>query len=168
MRALLMLLVAFASAFFFSTTVYACGSVGESCSIGDDSGTCAAWGGNSDTLYCDISGGSGTGATSNPGSTGATSNPGGGVLINPLQGGGSLWSLLDGILTFVINIGAIVVVLMMVYVGFKFVTAQGNETKVTEAKKMLLWTVIGALILLGAKAISLGIQATVNALSVGR
>lgn len=91
----------------------------------------------------------------------------GGALINPLQGGGDLWGLLNGILRFVINIGAIVVVLMMVYVGFKFVTARGNETAVTEAKKMLLWTVVGALILLGAQAISLGIRATVEALAVG-
>lgn len=54
---------------------------------------------------------------------------------------------------------------MMVFVGFKFVTAQGNETKISEAKNMLLWTVIGALILLGAKAIAIGICETTNALS---
>ncbi len=86
------------------------------------------------------------------------------TLINPLQGGGNLESFLLGILDFVIRIGAIVVVLMVVYVGYKFVTAQGNESKISEARTMLLWTVVGALILLGAKAIALAIQATAQSL----
>jgi hypothetical protein len=53
---------------------------------------------------------------------------------------------------------------MLVFVGFKFVTAQGSDTKIVEARQMLLWTVVGALILLGAKAIQEGIIATVKAL----
>ncbi len=56
---------------------------------------------------------------------------------------------------------------MLVFVGFKFVVAQGSDTKISEARNMLLWTVIGALVLLGAQAISMGIKATVQALSVG-
>ncbi len=92
-------------------------------------------------------------------------NTGPGVqLINPLQSGTSLESFLGSILDFIIRIGQVVVILMMVYVGFKFVTAQGNETKISEAKNMLLWTVIGALVLLGAKAIQIGITATVQSL----
>lgn len=86
------------------------------------------------------------------------------TLINPLNSGTSLESFLLNILDFVIRIGTVVVILMMVYVGFKFVTAQGNDTKISEAKTMLLWTVVGALILLGAKAIALGIKATVQSL----
>lgn len=88
-------------------------------------------------------------------------------LENPLQGQGDLPSFLSSILAFVVRIGAIVVVVMLVFVGFKFVTAQGNESELTKAKSMLLWTLIGGLVLLGAQAISLGIQATVNALSTG-
>jgi len=87
--------------------------------------------------------------------------------MNPLQGGTSLESFLNTILSFVIRIGAIVVVLMLVYVGYLFVVAQGSDSKLTDARKALLWTIIGALILLGAQAISLGIQSTVQALSVG-
>jgi len=71
------------------------------------------------------------------------------------------------ILRFVIRIGSIIVVLMYVYVGFKFVAAQGNESKITEAKTMLLWTTIGALVLIGAQVIAMGIQATVQALTSG-
>lgn len=93
------------------------------------------------------------------------------TLINPLNSGNCtpngncLMSFLQSILSFIVRIGAIIVVLMLVFVGYKFVAAQGNESELREAKSMLLWTVIGALILLGAQAIALGIQATVNALA---
>ena len=63
------------------------------------------------------------------------------------------------------QIGTIVIVLMLVYVGFLFVTARGEPGKITTARTALLWTVVGALVLLGAQAISLGIQSTVQALS---
>ncbi len=89
------------------------------------------------------------------------------TLVNPLRGGGDLMTFLQNILDFVIEIGTVVVVLMLVYVGYLFVAAQGNETKITEARNALLWTVVGALILLGSKAIAIGIEATAQALSVG-
>ncbi len=88
-------------------------------------------------------------------------------LMNPLKGSGNLESFLSSILDFVIRIGTIVVILMVVYVGFQFVTAKGDITKISKARESLLWTVIGALILLGAKAIAIGIEATVQAISVG-
>jgi len=95
------------------------------------------------------------------------------ALINPLgtgscsNNGDCLSSFLTSILQFVVRIGAIVVVFMLVYVGFLFVTARGNEIKITAARTALLWTVVGALILLGAQAIAMAIQATVKALSPG-
>lgn len=89
------------------------------------------------------------------------------TLINPLNAGTSLESFLNNILAFVIRIGTIIVILMLVFVGFKFVTARGEPAKITEARSALLWTVVGALILLGAQAIAIGITATVKALSVG-
>ena len=99
-------------------------------------------------------------------------NPGVG-LVNPLNVGNCtsdtcLMVFLNKILDFVIQIGTIVVILMLVYVGYLFVTARGNDAKITEARQALLWTVVGALILIGAKAISTGIEATVRALSVGK
>lgn len=57
---------------------------------------------------------------------------------------------------------------MLVYVGYLFVVARGNPGEIEAARKALLWTLIGALILLGAKAIAIGIQQTVQALSVGQ
>ncbi|NNM83898.1 hypothetical protein HKL94_01615 [Candidatus Parcubacteria bacterium] len=90
------------------------------------------------------------------------------TLINPLQGGGTLQGFLTDILNFVIRIGAIVVVFMLVFVGYKFVAARGAPKEIEDARRMLLYTIIGALILLGAQAISLGIQQTVQALSTGQ
>lgn len=87
-------------------------------------------------------------------------------LVNPL-GTTSVQDFLLKILGIVTDIiGPVVVILMLVYVGFLFVTAQGVPAKISAARQALLWTVVGALILLGAKAIALGIQATVDALKV--
>ena len=97
-------------------------------------------------------------------STTGTNTSGG--LLNPL-GTTDLEALVLKILAFIIRIGAIVVVFMLVYVGFLFVTARGEPAKLTMAKTALLWTIVGALILLGSQAIALGIQATVNAISAG-
>jgi hypothetical protein len=91
--------------------------------------------------------------------------PGSG-LQNPL-GFSDIPGFLNAILGLVIKIGGVVIVLMLVYIGFLFVTAQGREEKIKEAREALFWTVIGALVLLGAQAISTGIQATVSALQAG-
>jgi hypothetical protein len=109
-----------------------------------------------------------TGSPTTQGQTTGVPTGSNATLLNPLQGGASLESFLNSILAFVIRIGTIVVILMLVYVGYLFVAARGNESKITEARKALLWTIIGALILLGAKAIAIGIEATVQALSVGQ
>lgn len=122
----------------------------------------SASGGNSVTNT-----GTGGSSVTNTGSSGSSVTNTGTTLINPLQGGGTLQGFLQQILQFVVKIGAIVVVLMLVFVGYKFVVAQGDPGKIAEARSMLLWTIVGALILLGAQALALGIQATVNALSAG-
>ncbi len=89
-------------------------------------------------------------------------------LVNPLgSGASSLPALVSEIMQFVVRIGAIVVIFRLVYTGYLFVTARGNPGEIGKAKENLKWVVIGALVLLGAQAIALGIQATVQALSVG-
>ena len=70
-------------------------------------------------------------------------------LTNPLGSSTTdLNSLLVLILKIVTEIGSIVVVFFIIYSGFLFVTAQGNEEKITKAKQALTWTLIGAAILL--------------------
>lgn len=60
-----------------------------------------------------------------------------------------------------------IIVLMLVYCGFLFVKAQGEPAGITEARKVFFWTLIGGLIILGAKAISLAIAATVTEIQGG-
>ena len=94
-------------------------------------------------------------------------------LINPLgtscnpANTDCLGNFLRSILAFVIRIGTVVVILMLVYVGYKFVTARGEPAEITKARTMFLWTVVGALILLGAQVIAVGITATVQSLGTG-
>lgn len=79
---------------------------------------------------------------------------------NPL-GNIDLYGFLLNILNSVVFILFPVIVLMIVYVGFLFVAAQGNQQKLQEAKKAIVWTVIGSLVVLGSKALALAIRATV-------
>lgn len=61
----------------------------------------------------------------------------------------------------ILPIGAVIVVVMVIYSGFLFVTAQGNESKLSDAKKAVTYTVIGAVILLGSWVIANVITETV-------
>lgn len=58
-----------------------------------------------------------------------------------------------------------IIVVFLIYGGFLFVTAGDNESQIGKAKTCFLWCLIGGVVLLGAKAISLAIQDTV--LSIG-
>ncbi|MEO6536289.1 MAG: hypothetical protein ABIT47_01220 [Candidatus Paceibacterota bacterium] len=96
---------------------------------------------------------------------GATPANEGGALQNPLKNIKSLDGLLSAVLDAIVHVLApIFLTLAFIYVGFLFVMAQGNEEKIRSARSALVWTVIGALILLGANAIGLVIKSTVSGL----
>ncbi len=57
-----------------------------------------------------------------------------------------------------------IIVMCIIYGGFLFVTAGDNESKIAKARTVVLWTIIGAAVLLGAKAISFAIQSTITSL----
>lgn len=61
-----------------------------------------------------------------------------------------------------IPLGMILIVLMIIFAGFQFVMAQGNPTKLEDAKKTLFNAIIGASIILGAWAIATIIETTIN------
>ncbi|HYD93374.1 MAG TPA: hypothetical protein VEB18_02885 [Candidatus Paceibacterota bacterium] len=86
-----------------------------------------------------------------------------GVLVNPLRAD-SLPELIAVILGAVVEIGSIALVLALVWVGFRFVRAQGNDTELKNAREALMWTVVGGLILLGSAVISEVVQRTVEQL----
>lgn len=85
-------------------------------------------------------------------------------LTNPLRNIDTLPEFLNAILSAVVQIGIIILIMMLVYVGFKFVMARGNPEELSGAKSALMWTIIGGFVLLGAQAIGLVIQETVGAL----
>lgn len=76
----------------------------------------------------------------------------------------SIYGLISVVLEFVVKIGAVVVVFFIIYAGFQFVTAQGSEDKISSAKKSFFWTIIGALVLLGAMTLSDVVCNTANQL----
>ncbi|OGG48518.1 hypothetical protein A3G63_03125 [Candidatus Kaiserbacteria bacterium RIFCSPLOWO2_12_FULL_52_8] len=108
-------------------------------------------------------------STNNMGPTAPSPNAGSEVtLINPLGTGTTINSFVLDILEIITDIvGPVVVIFMLVYVGFLFVVARGDPGKLTAARTALLWTLVGALILLGAQVIAVGIYETVQALRVG-
>lgn len=105
----------------------------------------------------------GTGIKGTTGASATTQSDTGG-LTNPLNNINSLPEFLNKILEAVVQLGTIVLILAIVYVGFLFVVAQGNEEKIKSARGALFWTVIGGLVLLGAQTIGMVISSTVGAL----
>ena len=87
-----------------------------------------------------------------------------GKIINPLGATSSIPALIQKVLEGVIKIGIPVIALAIIYSGFLFVFARGNSEKLNKAKDSLLYTIIGAAILLGSWAIAKMISSTVLAL----
>lgn len=71
-------------------------------------------------------------------------------------------SFIEALVNIVLIVGIPIVALAIIYTGFLFVTAQGNSEKITKAKKALVYTLIGAALLLGAFVIAKAIGATVD------
>jgi len=97
----------------------------------------------------------------------ANTNGGAPTVTNPLGSINSFCGLIKSVLGAVIQIGIPVAVLFIVFAGFKFVLARGNPSKLEEAKKNLLYTLIGIGIFLGAWLIAVVIANTVNSLGAG-
>jgi hypothetical protein len=82
-----------------------------------------------------------------------TCDPSDGKLCNPI-GVDSINGLVKTLLEGVLKIGMPIIALAIIYSGFLFVAARGNSEKLTKAKDALLYTLIGAAILLGSWAIA--------------
>lgn len=90
-------------------------------------------------------------------------------IINPFNCGGAANCTLMTLITSILNgivmpIAAVAVTVWIVWAGFGFVTAQGKPAEIEKAKQRLLWSLIGAGILLGAVGISTVVSNTVRAL----
>lgn len=82
------------------------------------------------------------------------------MLTNPIPYN-SLTEFIKVLLTGALKIGIPIVALAIIYCGFLFVSARGNSEKLSKAKDALLYTLIGAAILLGSWAIAQMISDTV-------
>ncbi len=89
------------------------------------------------------------------------------TLQNPIAHASDLGGLLRLVLSAVIALAFPVIVLFIVYAGFRYLaaTAQGQPEKVKEVNKTLLWAVVGALLILGGWALVKAIEATVCAVA---
>ena len=85
-------------------------------------------------------------------------------LSNPLGGTADLPTFVQNILKAAVLFLTPVVTVMMLYSGFLFVKARGNSENLTEAKSALMYTMIGAALVLGAEGFSLVIKNTVTCL----
>lgn len=82
-------------------------------------------------------------------------------LTNPLAFD-SITEFLDALVQVLLIFAVPIIVLYIIYAGFLFVTAQGNEQKLSDAKRALMYALIGGAIVIGAAAISNIIVASLN------
>jgi heme/copper-type cytochrome/quinol oxidase subunit 2 len=84
-------------------------------------------------------------------------------LQNPLKSGyTSIPDFLKALLDIVVTIAIPIIVIMIIYSGFLFIKAQGKPEDLITARKALMWTLIGAAVILGASVISYAIKGTVD------
>ena len=79
---------------------------------------------------------------------------------NPI-GAETIQQLIIQITSAMVLVMSPVIVLMLIYSGFLFVQGANDPDTLKKAKTTLLYTVIGAAMILGAKGIALAIQATI-------
>ncbi len=96
----------------------------------------------------------------------ATSVPLSFQVPNPL---GSTTTTLDqflsNILSAIVLLLTPVITIMLLYSGCLFISAQGNEEGLTKAKATLMYTLIGAAVILGAQGLALVLKNTVTCLA---
>jgi Type IV secretion system pilin len=86
-----------------------------------------------------------------------------GQLCNPLSSPDIqtfLLRIIDVLLVFALPI----IIFFIMYSGYLFVTARGDQGQITTARTALTWSVVGGVIILGARLIISVIQGTVAAL----
>lgn len=82
---------------------------------------------------------------------------------NPISAG-SIPELLSDLLKFFVRVATVACVIYLVWSGFLFVKAQGNEQELEKAKRAFFYALIGTLLMLGAEVIADAIAKTVDEL----
>lgn len=79
---------------------------------------------------------------------------GGGLIIkNPLSPVSDIWQLIMRLILIAQNIGVFVCILLIVWAGYLYVTSAGNEEKIKQAQKTLIWALVGFGIIIIAGAV---------------
>ena len=107
--------------------------------------------------------------TNNRTSSGTLNQPGSQMQLNvkvdnPIGSVNTVDDLISQIIRLALLVGVPILVLVFIWIGFMFVKAQGNETKLKEAKQALWWAIVGAFLLLGASVLGEAIRETVDQL----
>lgn len=76
------------------------------------------------------------------------------TLQNPVGGFSSIPDLLNAIVNILMIFAVPIIVFFVIFAGFSYVTAQGNPEKIKTASRSLMYAIIGAVVILGAFAIS--------------
>lgn len=109
--------------------------------------------------------------SSTPGknNTSDSSTPGAATKITGINAGiqnpinvDTIPAFIEKVLNIVLVIGVPIVALAIIYSGFLFVKARGNSEEIKKAKSALMYTIIGAFLLLGAWVLATAIGATVD------
>lgn len=88
------------------------------------------------------------------------------TLCNPLKSEfDTIPKLFQAILGIAAEIGSVFVILGIIYSGFLFVMARGNQEELSKAKRAITYSVIGAALVLGAWAFSVAIANTINTIT---
>ncbi len=86
------------------------------------------------------------------------------TLDNPLKSA-TILDIVNMVLDAAIKILGTLVVIMIIYSGFLFVTAQGAPEKIGSAKKTLMYACIGAALIIAAKLIGAAVESVIASLA---
>lgn len=87
-----------------------------------------------------------------------------GKLGNPVARIMEPQDLIDILVTIVQFLGGPIVVIGLIYAGYKLVSAQGETDKIAEGRRALLWVIVGAAIILGATVLKGVVGGTIDGL----
>lgn len=71
------------------------------------------------------------------------------------------------VITIIVKIGIPLGAIFLIWAGFLFLTAQGDEGKLATAKKTFIWSCIGLGVLLGAWVFAVGVEGIIKNMSAG-
>lgn len=87
-------------------------------------------------------------------------------LQNPLKYG-TFPQFLAAVLDVIATLALPFLVLFFVFIGFKFVLAQGKPEELTKVKQYFMWALVGALLILGASILARALEGTVEQIRQG-